>query len=147
MGVQRAAARLRRRRVDLASVREERVSGVSVDVREDEILHAACQKCHARPPTARRLFLPRNERVGEGRRNRWCLGLEPSKIRREEARQSGSPDRRLQSAPLVEPQCPAGGSQRTGTHEQETQRHGAPETTLEGAADPGGLDVASRRFE
>ena len=49
VGVQGAAARLRRRRVDGAAVGEEHVRGVAVDVREHEILDAAGQERNTVP--------------------------------------------------------------------------------------------------
>ena len=49
VGVQRSAARLRRRRVDGAAVGEEHVRGIAVHVRENEILDAAGQERNTVP--------------------------------------------------------------------------------------------------
>ena len=47
VGVEGAAAGLDRRRVDLAAVGQQYVGGVAIDVREDQILHAAGEQGHA----------------------------------------------------------------------------------------------------
>ena len=106
MRVQRAAAGLRRRRVDLAAVGQQHVRRVAVDVGEDEILDAAREQGDAVARLGRAAASLRAiSAIRERRRHPRRLRLEPPQASRGSSRvRPERADERLQAAALIEPQ-------------------------------------------
>ena len=101
--VERAAAGLDGRGVHFATVGQEDVRGIAVDVGEDEILDAAREQGDAVLLLRRRLD-GADELRRELRRNGRALRLEAAKILGQKLRQSNLTEGGLQSESLVKPE-------------------------------------------
>ena len=126
--VQRAAARLHRRRVDLAAVGQQHVRGVAIDVGKHQILHAAGQQRDAVARRAARLLARRDQRIRE--RAAPSRGACGSSRRRSAGSSRVRPSRRTSAsrpAALIDTQHRPAVAQRARAHEQEPERQRAPE--------------------
>ena len=146
VGVERAAAGLDGRRVDFTAVGQKDVGGVTIDIREDEVLDAAGQQGDA-VRLLRRRFDRADQLRRELRRDGRALGFEAAEVLGQQLGQSDLAGGGLQPEALVKPEQASGEAEQARAHEQPADGDRAPEAAGEGLVEAGGLDFGAGGLE
>ena len=146
VGVQRPAAGLHGRGHHLAAIGEEHVGRVAVDLREDEVLHAAREQGDAVTDDGRPLH-GTDERRREPRGDDRALGLEAPEIPGQQADEPEAAGGRLDAEPLDPAERAAGEAQQARAQEEAAEGDRAPEAGRQGPGRSGRLDLGARRLD
>ena len=143
----RAAAALRARRDDLATIREQHIDGVSIDVREGEILHTAGEHADTMLLPALRRLDGINQLIGEARGDFRCLRLQSRQRGWHKAKELHAAHESIEAGGLIKSQNTPDEAQEPRTHEKRVQREPTPKITLGGFGDSSLLDLGTGGFE
>ena len=118
MRVQRSAAGLFRGGIDAAAIGQKDVSGVPVNIREDKVLHASCEKGNFVAGRLGRL-IRLDELVGKGRRNLGGLWFEAAQVFWKKTHEAATAEQFLYAAFLINTQHSPRHSEQPGVQEED----------------------------